>query len=160
MFYRDQGGSHNWWLKYGNIWIGYYPNSWFNSSGLADKSDEIDYGGEVVNDSIGGVHTTTQMGSGHFPSEGWQHSAYVKRIQYVDMNNVNQNASSLTRSVSGASYYDLTLYASSDTNWLNYYFCGGPGLVIPVSITSQPQSQTVTVGSTVTFFVAASGSQP
>jgi hypothetical protein len=160
MFYRDQGGSHNWWLKYGNTWIGYYPNSWFNSSGLADKGAEIDYGGEVVNDSIGGVHTTTQMGSGHFPSEGWQHSAYVKRIQYVDMNNVNQNASSLTRSVSGASYYDLTLYASSDTNWLNYYFCGGPGLVIPVSITSQPQSQTVTVGSTVTFFVAASGSQP
>ena len=160
MFYRDQGGSHNWWLKFGNTWLGYYPNGWFNSAGLANKGDEINYGGEIVNDNNAGVHTTTQMGSGRFPSEGWQYSAFVKRIQYVDMNNISQDASSLSRSVSGASYYDLALYSISDTNWLNYFYFGGPGLVVPLSITSQPQSQTVTVGSTVTFSVAASGSQP
>lgn len=129
MYYRDQGGSHDWWLKYDNTWVGYYPNSWYNSSGIADKNAVIDYGGEIINGDTGGVHTTTDMGSGQFPSEGWQHSAYTRHITYVDMTNVTRNATNLIPAVSDSSYYDLSLYSSGDPNWLNYFYFGGPGRV-------------------------------
>lgn len=131
-FYRDQGGSHNWWLRYNNTWVGYYPNSWFDTDGLADKSDAIQFGGEIVNDNLDGVHTTTDMGSGHFPAEGFQRSAYIKRIKYLDMNNVLTDDSNLIPSVSNFQYYDAAIFSSSDTNWLNYCYFGGPGRV-PVS---------------------------
>jgi neprosin-like protein/VCBS repeat protein/FG-GAP repeat protein len=133
MFYRDQGGNHDWWLKYEDTWVGYYPNSYYNSNGIADKGASIDYGGEIVNDNVGGIHTTTDMGSGHFPSEGWQHSAYVRNLTYVDMSNVTRNSDGLSRSVTNSSLYDLSLYFSSDSNWTNYFFFGGPGHEGPVT---------------------------
>jgi hypothetical protein len=127
MFYRDQGRNHDWWLKYNDTWVGYYPNSYYDSSGIADKGAEIDYGGEIVDDNVVGVHTTTDMGSGRFPSEGWQYSAYIRHIVYVDMTNVSRNASNLTASASNTNYYDLSLLLSGDANWVNHMFFGGPG---------------------------------
>jgi hypothetical protein len=137
MFYREQSGSHNWWLKYVDTWVGYYPNSWYNSSGIADKNAMIDYGGEIINDNIGGIHTTTDMGSGHFSNEGWQHSAYTRHITYVDMTNVTRNASNLIPSITNSSYYDLSLFLSSDPNWVNYFYFGGPGRVSGSTPTSK-----------------------
>jgi hypothetical protein len=129
MFYRDSGGSHDWWLKFGDTWVGYYPNNRYNSAGIADKSSEIDFGGEIINLNTGGVHTTTDMGSGHFASEGWQHSAFTKHITYVDMTSTIRNASNLTPSITNPSYYDLSLFSTSDPNWVNYFYFGGPGRV-------------------------------
>jgi hypothetical protein len=132
-FYRDAGGTHDWWFKFNNKWVGYYPNNWFDSAGLADKSGGIEYGGEIVNDNLNGVHTTTQMGSGHFPSEGFQHSAYTRRIKYYDTSYVLQDANNLSTSASDNNYYDIALFSDGDTNWLNYFYFGGPGRVPPVS---------------------------
>src|ERR1035441_6351192 len=159
MFYRDQGGNHNWWLKYGNIWVGYYPNSLFSSWGIADKGGEIEYGGEIVNTATGGRHSTTGMGSGRFPSEGWEASAFIKRIQYVDMNYAWQNATSLTRFVSNPSYYDLSLYSTNDSNWAQYFYFGGPGF-LPCSISQfAVNSLSGNVGSsfTISYSVSDSG---
>ena len=128
-YFRDTSAPHNWWLKYGNTWVGYYPNSLYNSQGIANYSDEIDFGGEIVNDSTGGLHTTTQMGSGHFPSDGFGVAAYTKKIQYWDTSATQFDATGLNRDVTNASYYDLSLWASTDSNWLRYFYFGGPGRV-------------------------------
>ena len=130
MFYRDPGGSHDWWLKYEDKWVGYYPNSYYNSNGIADKSASIDFGGEIVNTNIGATHTTTDMGSGRFPSEGFGYSAYIKDVTYVDLNYATREAGSLNKDVTNANYYDLSLLFSSDSSWRNYFYFGGPGRVI------------------------------
>jgi hypothetical protein len=137
MFLRDAGGSHDWWLKVNDVWIGYYPNSLFNSQGIANYSNVIDYGGEVVNFATGGLHTTTQMGSGRFPKEGWQYAAFIRSLKYLDLNNYLQDSIPLTKNthdtndVDNSNYYDLSLYSSTDPNWLQYFYFGGPGRQLP-----------------------------
>ena len=126
-YYRDPSPPNNWWLMYGSTFVGYFPNSLYNSAGIANYCDHIDYGGEIVNDATGGLHTTTVMGSGRFPSEAFGHAAYIKRIQYYDMSAALQNATGLTPSATYPSYYDIALVSSSDTNWYQYFYFGGPG---------------------------------
>jgi PKD repeat protein len=128
-YFRDQSPPYNWWLRYQGTWVGYYPNSLFASQGIANYSDHIDFGGEIVNNQTGGLHTTTDMGSGRFPSEGFGAAAYSKRIQYWDTSSTQFNATGLNRNVTNASYYDLSLGSSTDSNWLRYFYFGGPGRV-------------------------------
>ncbi|KAF9619550.1 hypothetical protein IFM89_007377 [Coptis chinensis] len=40
----------------------------------------MEWGGEVVNSQPDGEHTATQMGSGHFPKEGFGKSSYFVNI--------------------------------------------------------------------------------
>ncbi|HUM03316.1 MAG TPA: neprosin family prolyl endopeptidase [Thermoanaerobaculia bacterium] len=128
-FYRDPTSPYNWWLKLNDIWVGYYPISRFDTQGLAGFSEHVDFGGEIVNTWYGGEHTTTDMGSGRFPSEGFGAAAYTKKIQYWDLSGNLVDASSLTRSVTNASYYDLSLATSGDSNWRHYFYFGGPGRI-------------------------------
>src|SRR6185437_2441959 len=106
--YQRDSGTGNWWLMVDGTWAGYYPSSLFDSEGIAGGSDRIEFGGEIVNDWVvndwGNGHTTTDMGSGHFPSEGYQHSAYIRLLQYFDANGVLQNATSLTQDTKYQSY--------------------------------------------------------
>ena len=82
-----------------------------------------------------------RMGAaGRLPSEGWQHSAFIKRISYVDLNNTSQNATGLTSDVTNAAFYDLSLGSSADSNWQEYFYFGGPGLT---SLTDQQKQQTM-----------------
>jgi PKD repeat protein len=127
--FRDASAPHHWWVKYDDKWVGYYPNSLFDAQGIANYSDHVDFGGEIVNIWNGGQHTTTDMGSGRFPSEGYGAAAYTKKMQYWDTSNALFNASSLSRDVTNASYYDLALGSSTDSSWLKYFYFGGPGRV-------------------------------
>jgi len=135
MYYLDATKAENWWLMVGNQWVGYYPDSLYNSQGLAHQSPYVDYGGEIVNSSTGGLHTTTQMGSGRFPNEGREYAAYIRKLQYVDLNNILQDSVGLIKAtkdsngVDNSMYYDLILSSSSDSNWLQYFYFGGPGRV-------------------------------
>ena len=128
-FYRDPGGDHKWWLKVGDNYAGYYPNSLFNSQGIANHCHGMAYYGEIVDCGAGGLHTTTDMGSGRFPFEGWQKAAYIRNMRYVDMNNVLQDSTGLSKTVTNPDYYDLILYSSTDPNWREYLYFGGPGRV-------------------------------
>ncbi|XP_026384469.1 uncharacterized protein LOC113280044 [Papaver somniferum] len=60
--------SGNWWVQLQDISLGYYRSSLFTL--LSKTSDRVEFGGEVYNGRYNGRHTTTQMGNGHFPSEG------------------------------------------------------------------------------------------
>ena len=128
--FRDDGSSsnHDWWIYVNGVAVGYYPNSLYSSTGLADKNARIDFGGELVNDQTNGVNTSTQMGSGAFPSAGFQYAAYIKKIQYLDMSFNYQNAASLSPGVSFPYLWDMSAVTySSDPNWLTYFYFGGPG---------------------------------
>jgi hypothetical protein len=67
------------------------------------------------------------MGSGAYPSAGWQQAAYQRRIQYIDTNSVYQTAS-VTGTRDWAGCYDISLFLDSTANgWGRYFFFGGPG---------------------------------
>ncbi|KAE9621526.1 putative neprosin [Lupinus albus] len=114
----------NWWLQVGNeSLMGYWPGSLF--SHLSDSASKIHWGGEVVNSQSDGQHTTTQMGSGHFPDEGFGKSSFFKNIQTIDIDNKFKPANDLGSFSTKSSCYDVKTGSSSD--WGNYFFYGGPG---------------------------------
>lgn len=125
LWYKD-GTEGAWWLKYGDTWVGYYPRDLFDSNGLRDASDNVDFGGEIVNTKTDGRHTRTDMGSGHWPYEGYSWAAYQRAIRYVDTSNFYQRASGLSRSTTNDQCYDLGL-ASSTGDWEEYFYFGGSG---------------------------------
>jgi len=125
LWYKDGTNGH-WWLKYGDTWVGYYPRSLFNANGLRDAADNVDFGGEIVNTKPDGQHTRTDMGSGHWPYEGYSWTAYQRAIRYVDTSNYYQRATKLSRSVTNDQCYDLSLDSSSG-GWEEYFYFGGSG---------------------------------
>jgi hypothetical protein len=129
-FIRDDTRTHDWWLQVGGTWVGFYPNSLFNAAGIADKNSRLDYGGELVNDRVNGVDTTTRMGSGVFPSGGWQNAAFIRNIRYVDMNYIWADPTAntgLTGYTSKSAFWDVGTITYGSPNWSTYFFYGGPG---------------------------------
>ena len=83
----NQDPNHgNWWLEFGDgLLVGYWPAFLF--SHLANHASMIQWEGEIVNTRPGGVHTSTQMGSGHFALDGFSRSSYFRNLQVVDWDN-------------------------------------------------------------------------
>ncbi|MFZ2446676.1 MAG: neprosin family prolyl endopeptidase [Syntrophobacteraceae bacterium] len=124
--WRDPGTGH-WWIRYNGAWLGYYPTTLYASSGLKPYSARIDFGGEIIDDKIGG-HTATDMGSGYFPQAGFRKAAFTKKIHYWNTANKYYNATGLIRGVTNSYYYDLILYNyATDANWKVSFYFGGPG---------------------------------
>lgn len=115
----------NWWMQYGkdNI-LGYWPGFLF--SYLSDSASMIEWGGEVVNSlSDQGEHTTTAMGSGHFPEEGFGKASYFKNIQVVDDSNNLRPPKGIATFTEQSNCYDVKTGSGDD--WGNYFYYGGPG---------------------------------
>ncbi|MFS7991312.1 putative neprosin [Helianthus anomalus] len=121
MIWKDPK-SENWWLKVGNEVIGYWPASLFTD--LRNHATLIEYGGEVYSGSSG-KHTSTQMGSGHFPYEGLGKAAYARNLEVIDRANNLNAASNLQLFTDKPNCYDVTK-GYSDV-WHNYIYFGGPG---------------------------------
>ncbi|KAK2654521.1 hypothetical protein Ddye_014377 [Dipteronia dyeriana] len=118
---RDQV-SGNWWLTIQDKIIGYWPGSLF--TGLADMSTEIIWGGVVLNSNVGGHHTATQMGSGHFPGEGIGNASYNRNMGLYNNANIlktNMDVQSKFKFKKGINcslyqwplYYSYTSYTNS-----------------------------------------------
>ncbi|RZC66323.1 hypothetical protein C5167_010008 [Papaver somniferum] len=121
--HKDQN-SGNWWVQVQGIPVGYYPSSLFTQ--LSKTSTEVDFGGEIFNQRSKKRHTTTQMGSGHFPSEGnLGISSYFNYVQVVDEKYEARDPKDVMPVVSNPHCYDLKI----DDNHKNGYgfFYGGPG---------------------------------
>jgi hypothetical protein len=103
----------DWWLKVDGVAVGYYPAALFTPTGLGRGATTVEVGGEVVNQSANGQHTTTWMGSGRAPAAG-----YVRNVQYVDLGNSYRDATALTLETPGS--YQIAANAG-------YLFFGGPG---------------------------------
>ncbi|XP_068655245.1 protein neprosin-like [Aristolochia californica] len=122
-------GTTSWWLGYygtngGNVnWVGYWPGKLFKT--LVKTANRIDWGGEVVGDS---TRTFPQMGSGHFPSEGYRKAAYMKKIMYVDPNLVLRDIpTNVRKSETCPSGYKLQDMGTGSSDFRRYFFYGGPG---------------------------------
>ena len=124
--WQKDGTNGHWWLKYGDTWVGYYPRSRFDSNGLRDRADRVDFGGEIIDNQPGGRHTRTDMGSGHFPGDGFGYAAYQRQVRYIDTSNVWGTYPSLTASRTDSDCYDITV-SSSSGDWERYFYFGGPG---------------------------------
>jgi hypothetical protein len=125
LWYKDGTNGH-WWLRYGDIWVGYYPRTRFDSNGLRNQAEQIDFGGEIIDKRTNGRHTQTDMGSGHWPYEGYTYAAYQRALKYIDTTNVYRDASSLIASRTDSQCYDIRLYSSSGS-WGRYFYFGGSG---------------------------------
>eukprot|EP01018_Ginkgo_biloba_P032501 Gb_36043 [translate_table: standard] len=114
----------NWWMQFGNDYVlGYWPAPLF--SYLADSASMIEWGGEVVNSEPDGQHTSTQMGSGHFPDEGFGKSSYFRNIQIVDGSNNLRAPKGLGTFTEQSNCYNVQ--KGYNGNWGNYFYYGGPG---------------------------------
>ncbi|PUZ36479.1 hypothetical protein GQ55_9G041200 [Panicum hallii var. hallii] len=114
----------NWWMQFGKDYVlGYWPSFLF--SYLADSASMIEWGGEVVNSQPDGVHTSTQMGSGHFPEEGFSKASYFKNIQVVDSTNNLKAPKGLGTFTEQSNCYDVQ--NSNNGDWGTYFYYGGPG---------------------------------
>ncbi|KAI3957298.1 hypothetical protein MKW92_004195 [Papaver armeniacum] len=75
----------NWWVQVQGIDVGYWPHFLFKQ--LSAKATRIDFGGQISNTKPNMRHTKTQMGSGHFPSEGgFGISSYFRGVKVFDGN--------------------------------------------------------------------------
>ncbi|XAR67658.1 hypothetical protein NMG60_11002503 [Bertholletia excelsa] len=90
--------------------------------------DELQWGGEILNLKTNGHHTTTQMGSGHFPDEGDKKSSYFHNIAMID--NLNSNWSDPANPqtyVTNPLCYDSQIAPDKQGVAGTYFHYGGPG---------------------------------
>ena len=124
---KVQLSAGNWWVSINGVWMGYYPTSLFNATGLLNQSDMSDWGGEIVDaNSVPGT-TATQMGSGRWPSEGWQWAGYVRNLLYQ-----SDPAGGMTRfqgftDLTHPGCYGIAEDFTSNDSWQAYFWYGGPG---------------------------------
>ena len=136
----DQWGFEMQWKLYkGNWWlflrgpgayeaVGYYPAKVYNNGPITKHADYAKWGGEVAHNTDG---TWGEMGSGHFPPEGFRKAAYQKTIFTIPRDEdggygVWAALSSLH--ITKAACYDIkTTPAASGGSWGSHFFFGGPG---------------------------------
>ncbi|XP_010034859.2 uncharacterized protein LOC104424189 [Eucalyptus grandis] len=115
-----------WWLRIQDVDVGYWPQDLFTS--LKDRADKVAWGGEVVNLGLDGRHTSTQMGSGHLPSEGFFGKAsFFRHVSIVDGGSFGRDPENLQKRVSKPGCYDLIINEAERSQLgVNFYY-GGPG---------------------------------
>lgn len=126
MLKRQDLSTGNWWLQVGTTLVGYWPSALFThlSTGGATK---VHWGGEVLNFNFSGRHTTTQMGSGRFPSEGYKKAAYFRSLGLVSPESPRtiNPPNSLSTQADNRNCYDISI--GNTRAWGLHFFYGGPG---------------------------------
>ncbi|MBA0618782.1 hypothetical protein Godav_028074 [Gossypium davidsonii] len=114
----------NWWMGLGdNTLIGYWPAELFTH--LADRATMVEWGGEVVNSRANGQHTSTQMGSGHFPEDGFGKSSYFRNLEVVDVDNSLSSVRGISTLAENTNCYNIR--SSYNKEWGTFFYYGGPG---------------------------------
>ncbi|KAH6972047.1 hypothetical protein BKA56DRAFT_660093 [Ilyonectria sp. MPI-CAGE-AT-0026] len=143
-----------WYLAINGIWNGYFPLRFFElgtpdkTKTLADNATICDFYGEVFDANYDRakdtpedrqVRTTTDMGSGREPKEGWKKAAFISNIQRKisepslpdeweaadDATFVNY--ADLDKKATDPAMYDITFQANSGTTAGSYAYLGGSG---------------------------------
>ncbi|XP_050918087.1 uncharacterized protein LOC127135410 [Lathyrus oleraceus] len=114
----------NWLLLYGDGHIiGYWPATLFTH--LKYVADEVHFGGEIVNQKPGGSHTSTTMGSGHFPEEGFGKAAYIRNMQVIDSDNNLIALDNPSYVATNPNCYNIQ--GKTSPKWGDHIYFGGPG---------------------------------
>ncbi|XAR67657.1 hypothetical protein NMG60_11002502 [Bertholletia excelsa] len=118
--------TKNWLLLVQDELIGYWPGNIFTT--LANDADELHWGGEIFDSKRNGHHTTTQMGSGHFPNEGYKKSSYFHNIRMMDnLNYAWSEPANPQTYVTNPLCYDSQIAPNRQGNAGTYFQYGGPG---------------------------------
>ncbi|CAN1217943.1 hypothetical protein LINPERPRIM_LOCUS1183 [Linum perenne] len=117
--------SGHWWLRIQGENIGYWPSQIFNG-GFSESSTVINWGGVITNTNPQGFHTQTDMGSGHFASEGFRKAAFIRNMEYVDQDGVVKDAHDLYPYASRPECYSVAMQDWNDWFRIHFYY-GGPG---------------------------------
>jgi hypothetical protein len=123
--WQRKSTTGDWWLRVDGKWIGYYPKSLFDGAGLKYKASRVDWGGEIL-DTVDSRHTSTDMGSGKFPSSGYGQAAYTRNIRYITPSTSKWAIPTLTTSRTNAKCYDIAVTRSTGS-WKTYFYFGGSG---------------------------------
>jgi len=129
----------NWWVRTAGEWAGYYPyckggdsppcdqETLFSSAGIRDKAYRLDWYGEIYDESSPAA-TSTDMGSGAFANQRWARAAYFRNLLFVWSPTQAWWWNSGSISTTDSTCYSADgPYYSSDANWRNWYYYGGPG---------------------------------
>ncbi|KAI3862095.1 hypothetical protein MKX03_007318 [Papaver bracteatum] len=124
---RKDKSTGNWWVQVQDFAVGYYPSALFTE--LSKTTTSVQWGGgggEVINDNSKGRHTSTQMGSGHFPSEGGlKTSSYFNWVQVFDENYIVKVPENVAKEVTNPNCYDLKIDDDHyNTNGYGFYYGG------------------------------------
>ncbi|CAN1836940.1 hypothetical protein LINPERHAP1_LOCUS34924 [Linum perenne] len=114
----------NWWLNFQTMDIGYWPADLFKN--LNASATVIEWGGKVISTNPNGLHTSTQMGSGRFPSEGFGKAAYFSNLEYVDGDGFPNTAYDVITHVTRPNCYDLDAVRWAKAPGMHFFY-GGPG---------------------------------
>ncbi|KAI6681517.1 hypothetical protein NL676_035398 [Syzygium grande] len=114
-----------WWeLSIADTEVGFWHPEYFTY--LRGPADKIDWGGEIAND-VPGRPTSTEMGSGHFPSEGYGRASYFRTLKFIDDGFVERDPENLEKIVTKPECYDLLLNVGTPNFGVHFYY-GGPGV--------------------------------
>ncbi|THU65833.1 hypothetical protein C4D60_Mb05t07820 [Musa balbisiana] len=114
----------NWWLELGSgVLLGYWPSFLFTH--LSEHASMVQFGGEIVNTQPLGLHTSTEMGSGHYAGEGFGKASYFRSLQVVDWDNSLIPVPNLRVLADHPNCYDI--HGGINRVWGNYFYYGGPG---------------------------------
>ncbi|XP_058068201.1 uncharacterized protein LOC131217304 [Magnolia sinica] len=119
--------NNEWWLGYDDKWLGYWPLNIFSN---LNSASWIHWTGQVLNTASGGHHTFTQMGSGHFPSEGYRKAAYFRNMYVLDDKNTYQQPYGAKSYATRPGCYGIEDITYDDSDNGNHFFYGGPGVGI------------------------------
>ncbi|CAL1382700.1 unnamed protein product [Linum trigynum] len=114
----------NWWMSFGDTTlVGYWPAELFTH--LAQHATMVEWGGEVVNSRANGQHTSTQMGSGRFATDGFGKASYFRNLEIVDSDNSLSSAQDIYTLAENTNCYDIK--SSYSNEWGTHFYYGGPG---------------------------------
>ncbi|OWM83222.1 hypothetical protein CDL15_Pgr012703 [Punica granatum] len=119
--------TNDWWVFLDTQAVGYWPGSLV--TGLNKGAFIATWGGHVDFSSSPPVsrHTTTEMGSGHFPGEGFTKAAYFRNVGYAtgDQNNKVGQVGEYYKLITRPECYDVQ--EGSNPDWGTSFYYGGPG---------------------------------
>ncbi|RWR94031.1 NEP-interacting protein 1 [Cinnamomum micranthum f. kanehirae] len=114
--YWNSAAPGNWWLSINNEPVGYWPGSLFKS--MNGKAQYIQWGGQVYRPTPGETYSSTQMGSGHWPKEGFGKAAFFDKCSYYPLKNdkglIPTTPYPCTSKVSKSGCYDMVDVSTVD----------------------------------------------
>jgi len=122
---RWQLWQGDWWLRVNGRWLGYYPGSLFSTAGLRERAEKVSWYGEIV-DHAGDGTTRTDMGNGHWPSEGWQRCAYMSNLRYRSADGMRRYDPQ-SAWATHPDCYDIEGHFDNTGSWGSYFWWGGSG---------------------------------
>ncbi|CAH2038348.1 unnamed protein product [Thlaspi arvense] len=116
---------------FGELVVGYgreYRADWILVfTTLSDHATTIQWGGEVLYRNTSGMNTTTQMGSGRFPDEGFRKAAYFCNIQIAQENRTFLPLQDFNFTMGDTQRDSYTIKKAHNQACGTHFYYGGPG---------------------------------